>query len=737
MDRFDRLKEELKTFYACELHTLHVQSMKRCAEALEQSVPPELSAVEQKGMQYEILSRTLTPVLFRHTRLFGEVCANEAQETATTMGNWTLERHKPAYRKYAASVSEEKATAASYPLYTFCGEFGDEIYHFAFENGVILREGFRGVYEKATRRLQSPDLTKETEKWLKAVQLAALAVKTVAERFRALAEEYARKAETAEEKAHYQGIAGMAAKVPWEKPDTFFEALETVQFIQSVVPALEGGGLYSVGRLDLLLIDFYRNDIKTGKMTAEEAEQYIGEFLLLHDLRIPHEQADQSDSMVNAVYTLGGVDRDGHHVFNELTRLFLKADREQEIIYPKIKCRYDADSPKEYLDLINGELRAGKSTLLYQNDNAMIPALVNAGVDLNDARDYSVLGCWEPVVPGCTNEHCSYFLTLKIFELSVYGGEKTPFFTILPLDRAKTFADVLSITLQNMHTVMRSRCRVATSARKYWHLVDPHPLLSSVLDDCIAKGRDVTDGGAKYAHDEIICAGLPNVIDSLLAMKELCFDRKKYTLDEFLDAVRGNWENADIWRDALNCHFFGDESEESTGLMRTVTDDFAAFAKTLPALWGGTVTVGYMLFMEMYRMAENLRATPDGRRSGDFFARGLTPSDLHPVESITGLINCFAELDATGMAANHVLNVTVPFANMPLSVWESFIRCSANTAISAFQINCTSKEELLDAMEHPENHRSLIVRVCGFSARFISLPKQVQLDFIKRNIYGN
>ena len=115
----------------------------------------------------------------------------------------------------------------------------------------------------------------------------------------------------------------------------------------------------------------------------------------------------------------------------------------------------------------------------------------------------------------------------------------------------------------------------------------------------------------------------------------------------------------------------------------------------------------------------------------------MTPSDLHPIQSITGVINCFAELDAAGMAANNVLNVTVPFAAMPLSVWESFIRCSADTAISAFQINCASKEELLDAMEHPENHQSLIVRVCGFSARFVSLPRQVQLDFIKRNNYGN
>ncbi len=465
------LKKELKSFYGVTLQALHEQSMKQCKDALNKEITHNISAVEQKGLQYKILARTLTPVLFRHTCLFGEVCSNKAQETATTMGNWTLNHNAATYRKYGASVLDEKNAASAYPLYTFCGEFGDEIYHFSFENGTILKYGFSGVYEKVTLRLEEPNLSEETIKWLKAVQDSALAIKTVANRFAELATKYAEQSEDDEEKEHYQSIARTASKIPWEKPETFFEALATIQFIQSVVPALEGGGLYSVGRLDVLLIDFYQNDLRTGKITPKLAEQYIGEFLLLHDMRIPHEQADQGDSLVNAVYTLGGVSRDGEHVFNELTCLFLKVDRELDIIYPKIKCRYDANSPKEYLDLINDELRVGKSTILYQNDNAIIPALVKSGVDIKDARDYSVLGCWEPVIPGCTNEHCSYFLTLKIFEISVYGGEQNPRlpFTILPLDVAKSFEEVLSITLNNIHAVMESRCRVAVSARKYWH----------------------------------------------------------------------------------------------------------------------------------------------------------------------------------------------------------------------------------------------------------------------------
>jgi len=199
--------------------------------------------------------------------------------------------------------------------------------------------------------------------------------------------------------------------------------------------------------------------------------------------------------------------------------------------------------------------------------------------------------------------------------------------------------------------------------------------------------------------------------------------------------VRANWENTVMRNEALNCHFFGDETDESISLMKTFLDDFEAFAGSLPALWGGRVTIGYMLFMEEYWMKDCIRATPDGRFSHDFFARGLTPSYLHKIDSISQVINSFNAIGESKAAANNVLNVTLPFGDLPLSAWEMLIRATAYGAISSLQINCTSKEELLDAIEHPENHQSLIVRVCGFSARFVSLPKHVQLDFIERNFY--
>lgn len=731
------LRTELTDFYGKRLHDLHAECMERCRGALDDAIPRTAPAIEQKRRQYGIIADTVTTVLYRNTSFFGEVCANDARETPFTMGNWTYDNNLDAYREYGAPVMAERNACTRYPLYSFCGVFGDEYYHFAFENGKILQTGFRGVCEKVCARLSENTLTEKERDWLEAVKAGCLAVKRVAERFAEAASDCAEKAADADEKQHYERIAAAASRIPWERPATFYEALETIFFLQQVIPALEGGGLYSVGRLDLLLIDFYRSDLENRRITEEEAYRLICEFLLLFDLRIPHDMPDQRDSLISAVYTLGGVDREGNPVFNPLTEMFLHANREQDIIYPKIKCRFGRNTPKEYFDIINSELRSGRTTLLYENDEALVPALVRAGVSEEDARDYSILGCWEPVIPGCTNEHCSYFLILKIFELSVHGGlscDDLPF-QILPLDRAGTFEEVLAITKQNIHAVMDSRSRVACTARRSWHLVDPHPLLSSALDDCIDRGLDLTDGGARYHHDEIICAGLPNVVDSLLVIKELCFDRKKYTLSELLGTVRNDWDREDVRKDALSCHFFGDESEESGAVMKCLTDDLTSYADTLPALWGGCVTIGYMLFMEMYPWSKVIRATPDGRHAGDFFARGLTPSTLHHIRSVTGIINSFDCIDASGVAANGVLNITLPYADMDLSVWEALLRRTARSSVSALQINCATKEELQDAIDHPEKHESLVVRVCGYSARFVSLPDDVKRDFLSRNFF--
>ncbi|MBR7132607.1 MAG: hypothetical protein IKD04_03660 [Clostridia bacterium] len=733
---FADLRLELSQFYSQKCDFLAEQCKKECDTYLNDNIPESISAFAMKGEQYRVIAERVVPTLFDSCDFYYEVCGNASYEVPQTPGMWTYYHNEAKYIELNKDLTEEKELCTSYPIYTYCGNFGDELYHFAFENKAVIEKGFRGIYEEIKEKVKC-ETNQEKLAFYNSALSGITAVKRVAERFSLLAAEKAKTAETEEKKRRFRRIAETAKRIPWEKPETFYEALETVLFIQQVVPSLEGGLLCSVGRLDTILLPFYKADIRDGTATKEEVFRLISEFLLTFDLRIDHDRSNQVDSMVGAVYTLGGCDSEGEAVFNDLTRMFLAANSEQNIIYPKIKCRFSAASPKEYLELINKDVLNGKTTVLYVNDDGLIPAFTRAGVALKDARDYSLLGCWEPVIPRASNEHCAYMLLIRIFELSIYGGlhNEGQILNIKPLDSAKSFGEVLEITLANIYSAMDSRCNIARKARMHLKKIDPHPLLSCGLQDCIESGKDLTDGGTHYYLDEIIMTGLPNVLNSLLVIDELCFKKKKYTLRELLACVRNNWNNEIIRKEALGCAFYGDESKESSALARHITDSIARHAESIKTAFDGRVTVGYMLFMEMYHWSSKIRATPDGRRNGDFFERGLTPSALHHIASATSVLNSVAAIDPSGIAADSVVNINLPFGNVKPEIFEAFLRTAAKSSVQALQVNCVTKEELLDALENPEKHKNLIVRVCGYSAKFISLPKHVQQDFLQRNFF--
>jgi formate C-acetyltransferase len=242
-------------------------------------------------------------------------------------------------------------------------------------------------------------------------------------------------------------------------------------------------------------------------------------------------------------------------------------------------------------------------------------------------------------------------------------------------------------------------------------------------------------GGAKYNDDYHLMFGLPNIVDSLLAIKTLVFDTQKYSLDDYLRAVRKNWEGYEGMRmDALACHGWGDGSEESSALARRFNDDLYEICRTRVGTYGGKVHMGHLTYTEIRFWGEKTRATPDGRRDGEYFAQGLTPSRLKRIPDVTSVVRSMTELDPSTLAANSVVNLILP-RGISLDRCEGLLRAIASSAVQGLQLNCTSREELLDAQKHPEKYPDLIVRVTGFSAKFTSLSPEWQEEVITRNFY--
>ena len=358
----------------------------------------------------------------------------------------------------------------------------------------------------------------------------------MSEKFAAKAEAMAKTAPDEESRKNMELISRSAAKTPWEKPQSFYEALNTYAFLRKTMGALEGIGFNSFGRVDIDLYPFYKADIENGTLTPDEAYALICKFLITFDLHYDHDLKFEgySDHELENTYVLGGCDRDGNEVYNELTKMFLKATREEGIIFPKIKCRYSKNSPKEYLDEVNKSILNGTSTILYQNDDAVIPAFVHGGRPIEEARDYIVAGCWDIMCQGVEKfESGTYTNILKAFEFSIHKlydkMEKTRLY-FEPIDDAKSFEEVYNITVSNFEILIKERNRIETLGGNMWDKVDVLPLFSSTLDSCIDKAKDYTAGGAKYRDAHYSCFGLPNVVDSLLAIKKLCFDIHSYTV---------------------------------------------------------------------------------------------------------------------------------------------------------------------------------------------------------------
>lgn len=745
---YHALREELHAYYRHEADHRAKNFCETCTRVMDERAEDSMSAYRMKAHQYKIITELMEPVLFYRSPFYYETGTMAAHCDGARdfrghkhAGGWTYRRNKHLFAQQDETLWKTKQAQAKALFYLICGPYNDTNQHFAFNHRPILEAGLKGVYEKAAAQLPLAE-TDEERQFLETLCQGLLCLKTISEKFAEQAKSLAQTAPDDEAKANLLRIAAAAARTPWEKPRSFYEALNCLAFCRKALGSLEGIGFNSFGRVDMDLEPFYQKDLAEGVLTKDAAYELICMFLITFDSHYDHDMkmVGYADHELENTYVLGGCDAEGAPLYNDLTQMFLRATREEKIIYPKIKCRFSENSPTEYLNEINRAVIAGTSTVLYQNDDACIPALLRAGRTLTEARDYIVTGCWGMQCHGIEKmDNGAYVNMLKPFEYSIHrltDKMREVGMEFRPLDNAASFEEIYRITLENIRVLFEERARITRQGGGIWNRVDPLPLFSSTLADCVEKRKDYTAGGARYRDDQFMCFGLPNIVDSLLAIKTLCFDDKKYSLSQLLTAVRGNWEGYEEMRqEALHCPGWGDGSKASCSLARRLNDDLYRLTQQLTGTYGGRIQLGHLTYTEIRWWGEATLATPDGRFNGDYFAQGLTPSRLKKIPAVTSVIGSMAQLDASAMAGNTVVNVILPSGRITLDACEDFLRATAASAVMSLQLNCLSKEQLLDAQKHPEKYPDLIVRVTGFSAKFVSLSPEWQQEVLTRNFY--
>ena len=706
---------------------------------------PDYDALDIRRESYRAMRKHFRPFLFSESPFYFEAGVNGGWVMGIMPAREVNNLCRRFYREKGlvpdeALARQRERNRQRYSL--CCGPLVDDMHHVpAFQT--VLTKGFKGVREDTAAALAAcpkddPLGRKELETALEGLDtIHALQLK-----FAEVAEKRLVEGGHPErERKWLARISESARRCPWEPPRNFFEGLNFLWFMREIPSYVDGLASYSLGRPDAWLIGLYRQDLANGTLTEEEARDLVARWLIIADEHLDtHRTIDSySDQEAEMPVTLGGCDRDGKTIWNELTRMFLDAHIDCNCVFPKLHVRFGKRSPEEYLAMIGGMVAKGHCVFSMFNDDITIPVFARHGIPLERARDYVCCGCWDPAVDSMMDtDAANYMSPLRVLEAMIHRdpeAERRADVRFDPIDGAKSFEEVKRIFMANFMRFFRGTVSDYTRYGRSAAHVFPHPAYSACLEGCLERRRDTTDGGTRFRPRVMTLAFTANVVDSLCAIDKVCFRDKSATLSEFLDAVRSNWKGPrgeELRLRALAAPYWGDNSPESNGLMRWMFETVAYDLDGLMNEHGSPFVLAAWVYREFLLWGKNTKATPDGRRDGDRLAQGFAPSEYRCKEGVTAVMNAIGTIPHELLYASNA-NLTFEKLGMTPTLFAAVFRVFAGTRAHLLQPNCQSVEDLIDAQKHPERHQDLIVRVCGFSARFVSLSKRWQDEYIERH----
>ncbi|MBQ7089739.1 MAG: pyruvate formate lyase family protein [Clostridia bacterium] len=531
-------------------------------------------------------------------------------------------------------------------------------------------------------------------------------------------------------------LAERMKRVPRYPAESFRDAVQAY-FMQHIVVMRENPyGGNSPGRLDYYLWPYLKKDLEKGVCTLEEAREIIDELFLRIDERI-HNKDGWAETIV-----VGGTAPDGSSAINPLTYIMVRSLMDLNITHPLVYIRLPKDPPKEILDLCVDYLMAGNNRAQILSDPPIMEALMNVGVPYEDAVDYFCGGCMEIGVQGKNSDllYVGWVNTAKMLELMITGGvclktgEKLPCFQSEKglagySDFERFYVDFLKEAKRLIHLGLRYQDYCSYYAEKN----RPAYLLSSMMDDCLARGRNMHGGGARYHDYGGTPLALPNTIDSLLAIKLAVFEQRLCSAEELIAALKGDYKGYEVLQLRLKqLPKYGMDNDEADAFAARVMQDFTEMYHSFTTRHGGKGKPIILTFTYAPEAAAALGARADGNNAGATVAHGITPQALAMTKGITAAINSVGKIphEIFSGGASTMWDFDSSWVN------EDVIRAVLCTFIEKggqiFQGNTTSVEDLVKAKDDPDHYRHLIVRVGGYSARFVNLKRALQDEIIGR-----
>jgi len=560
-------------------------------------------------------------------------------------------------------------------------------------------------------------------------------------------------------RAELRQIADTCGAIAEDPPRTFREALQLTYFSQLVLQIESNGHSLSLGRLDQYLYPYYRRDRDSGLISAEEAEELLSAtWLKLLEVKKVRSWSHTRYSAGGPLYqnvTIGGVDRDGRDAVNELSYLILKSVGEMRLTQPNLSVRYHRGMSREFLEATLDVIAKGFGMPAFNNDEVVIPGMLERGVSLEDARDYAAIGCIEVAVPGkwgYRTTGMSFLNLMRVFLAALDDGrDATSGQTFLPgtgkLADFRDFDQFMAALKRQMVFYTRASVIVDTAVDSALEELVPDVLLSALTDDCIGRGKHLKEGGAVYDYISGLQVGIANLGNSIAAVKKFIFEDHSIPAAELMQALATDFagpEGEALRLKLLNkAPKYGNDDEKTDALLNEAygwyMDEIEKHHNTRYGRGpiGGGYYPGTSSISANVPSGSVVKASPDGRKAGTPLAEGASPSSGTDVSGPTAVFKSVARLPAQRIFGGVLLNQKLS----PQAIAGEADRAKLIALIRAFfddlagwhvQYNIVSRSTLLDAKAHPEKHRDLVVRVAGYSAYFNDLAAEQQDDIIAR-----
>ncbi len=584
---------------------------------------------------------------------------------------------------------------------------------------MLLRLGTEGIRAKIGRFRK---IHTDKADFYDGLLLCVEAVETVADRFKAMAEERLVGAQE-EEKALLTRLIETFERIPRKKPRSFFEACQFFWLCFSFID------IDSPGLFDYALGEYYENDDPTDRYAC------LGQLWeLFHETRTWN-------------LCVGGSDEFGNDRSCALTYDVLRLAGEMQYDTPNLTFRVHPGTPEDLWALAVQTLGTGIGMPAIYNDECVCPALEAIGVPPSDAHLYCMNGCNQIDIFGKSHMGLEdgEISVVKALEFALFDGVCQFSHEKLGLSTGDarqftSFDELMEAYKQQIEYMGEYIVRTSNAAQRVFAEMAPNPWKSIMVQGCIEKGLDYKNRGPIYGHAQVLTEGLPDTADALAAVKHYVFDEKKYTMAQLIDALEKDFEGYDdLYQDVKHWHKFGNDEEDVDALYAEITDHLYRFFQTKQTFRGGVFGVGCSTFHRAPNYGYHCGALPNGKKKGErLLADSIGASPGCDTCGPTALLNSVLRGNQYLATSGNVMQMKFDKAqfNSPTGrqAFLALAKTYFNEGGQTLQVNVVSPEELLDAQVHPELHQNLIVRVGGFSQYFVKLPFHLQDNIIHRSM---